>query len=51
MYLIGSIVLLLFLLGGEIAWYARQITRKLDWQHDTIVPWINNLNEKLNLPK
>lgn len=38
-------------LGIEIGWLGQQIIKRLDWQHDTIVPWINAVNDKLGLPK
>lgn len=45
-----TIVCTLVLLAAGFAGY-RKIVKRLDWQHDTIIPWINALNTKLNLPK
>lgn len=38
-------------LATEIGWLGWQIIKRLDWQHDTIIPWIDAVNTKLGLPK
>jgi hypothetical protein len=38
-------------LGAEVGLIGRKLIVKLDWQHDTIVPWINAVTTKLDLPK
>jgi hypothetical protein len=38
-------------LGAEVGLIGYKVVVKLNWQHDTIVPWINAVNDKLGLPK
>ena len=46
------VVTVLILAGvGVLIWLAWGNRKRLDWQHDTIVPWIYAVNEKLGLPK
>jgi hypothetical protein len=38
-------------LGAGLAWTAWQVIKRLNWQHNTIVPWIDAVNAKMELPK
>jgi len=38
-------------LVAEVAAAFWILHRQLAWLHDTLIPWINNLNNKLGLPK